>query len=246
VAGSSTLREVLGYVGAVKVAAATWPHLLCGSSILVTRDNQGAVSCINNLRRPVPDINEALRELFRVSSKLHCDVLARWVPREKLAVADALSREPDATDWGLSPDIHEKVCRRFGVLPSVDLFGSDTFHTTAEFVSKVYTPGCTAVDAFRLNWANMVQDRTAWVFPPNRAVSQALSLLYMHRINALVVMPILPASNEFIQLKQLQAQVSEPFVIPRAEDSLLPSVRFPAGTLNPAFLGLRVFRVTFP
>jgi hypothetical protein len=55
-AGSSTLREVLGHVGAVKVAAATHPDILLGSSVLVTGDNQGAVACIKqSLKSCAPD-----------------------------------------------------------------------------------------------------------------------------------------------------------------------------------------------
>lgn len=57
VEGSSTLREVLGYVGAISLAAKAYPSELAGSSILVTGDNQGAVSCIKNLRSPVAEIN---------------------------------------------------------------------------------------------------------------------------------------------------------------------------------------------
>jgi hypothetical protein len=88
---SSTLREVLGYMGAVQVAANFFPDLLRGSAILITGNNQGAVWCINNLRSPVQPINQALQRLFDITSALRCDVLAKWVPREQLQEADDLS-----------------------------------------------------------------------------------------------------------------------------------------------------------
>jgi hypothetical protein len=147
-AGSRTLQEVLGYVGTVSIAAEAKPESLAGSSILITGDIQGAVSCINNLRSPVKDINEALRGLFRVSSELNCNVLARWVPRERLTEADSLSRELDATNWEIDMDLFAKVCRRFDIRPLVDLFASDIHHTADIFVTKTYTPGCAGVDAF--------------------------------------------------------------------------------------------------
>lgn len=246
-AGSSTLREVLGYVGTVQLAAQIRPEQLAGVSILITRDNQGATSCINNLRSPVEEINEALRRLFDISAHLQCDIIGQRVPREMLEQADALSREPDATDWGLTPELFAQVCKRFGVVPIIDLFGSDTHHHASVFVSRVFVPGCTAVDAFRQDWAELVQGGTAWVFPPVRAVSRALSLIEQHAISALIVMPSGSAANERIQLSQLSgAVVSEPFTIPRTVHSLIASPRVPAETLNPALLGLAVYKVSWP
>jgi hypothetical protein len=84
----------------------------------------------------VSEINQALRELFWISSRLHCDVLARWVPRDSLAEADALLREADASDWKIDPVLYGKITRKFDTFPSVDLFASDTSHVAAEFVSK--------------------------------------------------------------------------------------------------------------
>jgi hypothetical protein len=196
----STLREVLGYVGVVKMAAQTWPDELMGSSIVIIGDNQGAVSCIINLRSPVADINQALQELFIISSRLHCDILARWVPRDKLAAADALSREADPSDWGVEPGLYAMICRKFDTTPMVDLFASDSHHTTEEFVSKFYTPGFSGVDAYRLDCGTLLRGQVAWVFHPNRGVSKALSLIDMHRVDALIVMPMAESSNERIQL----------------------------------------------
>jgi hypothetical protein len=45
------------------------------------------------------------------------------------------------------------------------------------------------VDAFRQDWAEVTDGRLAWVFPPSRAVSQALSLIEQYSVQALVVMP---------------------------------------------------------
>jgi hypothetical protein len=151
---------VLGYVGAVSLAVETYPSELAGSSILVIGDNQGAVSCINNLRSPVAEINQALRELFAISSRLRCNVQAQWVSQEELAAAGALSREADASDWGLDRGLYGRICRKFNTVPSVDLFASDTHHMTDEFFSKSCTPGCTDVDAYRVNWAKLMQGVT--------------------------------------------------------------------------------------
>lgn len=233
-------------MGAVELAAQAASEQLRGASLLITGDNQGAVSCVNNLRSPVHAINEAIRKLFSISAMMQCDILAKWVPRDSIKEADALSREPDASDWGLAPEIYEQACQRFGVTPGVDLFASDSHHQAPIFVSRVFTIGCKGVDAFRLNWGEIVGEQTAWIFPPLRAVSQALSLLEQYKIPALVVMPSSTASNEYIQLHRLTgASITGPFTIPRAVQSLHASSRVPAGTLNPALIGLAVFRISW-
>jgi hypothetical protein len=244
--GSSTLREVSGYVGTVELAANSFPDELRNATILITGDNQGAVSCVNNLRSPVLAINQELQRLFRISCSLRCDVLATWVPRDLLGAADALSREPDASDWGINPKLYDQLCKRFQARLDVDLFGSDSHHTAPVFVSRLYTPGCSAVDAFRSDWRELCHGRLAWISPPIRATSVVLSRLEIFKINAYVVLVASEASNEIIQLKQMvSAHVSAPFYIPRSDDSLIASMRVRRNALNPAFLGLAVYRVSW-
>jgi hypothetical protein len=162
-ASSSILREVLGYVGAVQTAAEVWPQLLTRASILITGDNQGAISCINKLRSPVPQINPALRKLFDISTRLHCDVLAQWVLREEIKEANALSREPDVSDWGLHPALFGQIGKRFDCQPSIDIFASDAHHVVGRFISKKFMPGCTETDAFCLDWGVLAMGGVAWV-----------------------------------------------------------------------------------
>jgi hypothetical protein len=78
-------------MGTVKLAANSFPDELRNATILIMGDNQGAVSCVNNLRSPVLAINQELQRLFRVSCFLQCDVLATWVPHNLLGAADRTS-----------------------------------------------------------------------------------------------------------------------------------------------------------
>lgn len=110
---------------------------------------------------------------------------------EGLAAADALSQEPDAFDWGIPPGLYANMCKRFGVQPAVDIFASDIHHQAPEFRSRIFVPRCSLNRCFlkRLGRLELLQGRTAWVFLPNRAVSQSLSLIERHRVNVLLVMP---------------------------------------------------------
>lgn len=79
------------------------------------------------------------------------------------------------------------------------------------------------------------------------AVEKTLSLLEAARINSLIVLPASSSSNDFIQLMQMKsAVVSKPFLIPKDDTSVIASLRVPAGVLNPAFLGLAVYKVSWP
>jgi hypothetical protein len=61
------------------------------------------VAALNKFSSRAPDVAASLREIFKLCSALDFDVVAQWRPREELAEEDALSRVPDASDWGLAP-----------------------------------------------------------------------------------------------------------------------------------------------
>jgi hypothetical protein len=242
---SSTAREIRGYAVALSVAAQQFPDQLRGTSILLEGDNQGAMSVLNHLRSPNRGINRSLQQVFQLCCEMNFDVLAKWIPRENLTEADELSRRPDPSDWGLAKPELEKVFHHFGLLPSIDMFASDSHHVSDAFVSRFYVPGCLAADALRQDWRKLAgQFGLAWVFPPIRYVSLALSLIRAYRQEALICLPVKSGSNELIQLYGLEAAyVSAPLLIPREQNSCIPSCRVPAASLNPAFMSLGVVHI---
>jgi hypothetical protein len=183
--------------------------------------------------------------VFQLCCEKDFDVIAKWIPREDLMEADEMSRRPDPSDWGISKTELEGVCDHFGVRPTVDLFASDAHHVTRAFVSQFYTPGCIAVDALHHDWDRLIEpDGIAWVFPPVRHVSIAISLKGKYRKDVLICLPIKAGTNELIQLFNMQAKsISEPLSIPREQANCIPSCRVPKASLNPAFLSLGIVRV---
>jgi hypothetical protein len=243
-AESSTAREIRGYAAALGVVARHFAGEVRGAVVLLEGDNQGAISALNHLRSPNQGINQTLRTVFNLCCDGDFDVVAKWVPRDNLTEADELSRRPDPSDWGLAETERDKAFRHFGVRPTVDLFASDIHHVTDRFVSQFHTPGCLAVDAFHQNWEDLIGPGIAWLFPPIRYVSRALSFLELARKEALICLPIKSGSNELIQLYHLNgASVSPPLEIPRESSSCIPSCRVPASSLNPSFLSLGIVRV---
>jgi hypothetical protein len=243
-AQSSTAREMRGYEAAIAAAAQKFPELVRGASVLLTGDNQGAISAFNNFRSPVPEIHESLQRIFNICSKNDFNVQARWTPRENLAEADELSKRPDASDWGIDRSIYESACEWFGVKPNLDLFASGAHHVSDRFVSQFFEPGCMAVHAYGLDWAQVVGGEVAWVFPPVKAAGLVISLMKRFKVNALLCIQVRQESNEAIQMSLIEgAHVSQPFMVPRASNSCHASGRVPQGTLNPAFLGLGIYRI---
>jgi hypothetical protein len=245
---SSTAREVRGYAAALAAAAQLFPRALRGAAIQIEGDNQGAISALNHLRSPVTEINEVLKGVFNICAEFNADVIGKWVPREQLTAADALSREPDAMDWGIAKEIFEQACAKLGCRPSIDMFASDVHHVVDKFVSQFFSPGCAAADALRLDWSEIIgMGESVWAFPPYQCVSTALSLIERYRVDALICMPIKGGLNELIQLAHLdQAKVSEPIRVPRQTSSCTPSSRVPSNSLNPAFLELGIIHISWP
>jgi hypothetical protein len=244
---SITEREIIGYVAGLAVAAQAYPQALAESSVLILGDNQGGISALNHMRSSVPLISSALKEALELSAAFEFDITARWVPREENQAADALSREPDASDWGIDPRLLSKIVNHFQIRIAVDLFASSAHHVCVDYVSQYYTPGCLAVHAFKQDWAGIqerVGDGVAWVSPPSKSASLALSLIGKFKTNALVCISAKEGSLEKIQLQKLEengAAVSSGYGIPKAASCCKPSLRVPPNVTNPAFLGLSVY-----
>jgi hypothetical protein len=122
-------------------------------------------------------ICSALKQALELSAAFRFDLTARWIPRGDNREADALSREPDPSDWGIKGTLLDRIISHFGVSIAADLFASDVNHVSGVFVSQFYTQGCAAVHALKLDWSKLLEAAgagVAWVFPPPRCAGQAL------------------------------------------------------------------------
>lgn len=205
------------------------------------------MAALNKFTSPAPDIASSLKEIFQLCSTLNFDIIAQWRPREELSTEDALSRVPDASDWGLASRVISDICRAFGT-PTVDLYASDIWHVAPVYITPRYMPGCAAVDAQALDWRDMVEDGgLAWMFPPVRAIPKALQLLKEFRINTILIVPEASTTNWWIDLLAMKAEakMEGPIALDRSTDICVPSRRVPVGTVNPALYKLRAFKVTW-
>jgi hypothetical protein len=137
------------------------------------------------------------------------------------------------------------ICSRFGVTIDIDLFASDVHHVTKRFISAFYVPGCIAVQSFAQDWSSLLSDpsATAWAFPPTKTISVALTSIEYQHINAIFILPTRLMTNDWIQVHNIQGRLSEPFQLPRQADLCCPSLRVPAGAINPILMGLTTFYI---
>ena len=85
----------------------------------------------------------------------------QWIPREDNAEADALSREIDLDDWGVSQDFFNEIDRIWGP-HTVDRFADNSNAKLSRFNSKFWCAGTSQVDAFSVSW----QMENNWLVPP--------------------------------------------------------------------------------
>jgi hypothetical protein len=146
----------------------------------------------------VGEINEILQKTFELCARFWADVIGKWISRDSVSEADALSRQSDTTDWGIAKEVFEQACEIFKYRPSLDVFASDCHHTAEKFVFEFFTPRCCAVDALRLDCAQLAMPgEVVWVFPPFQCVGIAISLIEEKKLDALICMPMKTDSTEY-------------------------------------------------
>lgn len=237
-----------GYLASLRAAAALAPAQLRGASLLILGDNQAAICCINNFRSSDPAITALLHQFFEACLNGGCDVQARWVPRDNIQEANALSRAPDATDWAVAPFLVRRILKEFNVSPAIDFFASGACHVTSQYVSRHYEPGCVAVQALRLDWTTILPPAgVAWAFPPTNLTGQTIARIIEFKVDTILILRSQKQSNEWQSVFCIPgARISSPFYIPKEAASCIASLRVPKGAVNPAFLGLAAIYIRWP
>lgn len=242
---SSTAREVVGFQRLLESASRLFPEQIKDSTIQLVGDNQAAVLAINQFRSRSQDVTKALKGIFALCTSFDFSVTVVWKPRELLEAEDLLSRQPDASDWGISGKLFRQICSEFKVTIEIDLFASHDWHVAPRFVSLFHTPGSEASQALLRDWRLLVPTRAfAWIFPPVRLITEVIQLIERYRTNCILIVPEQPASNWWIHLLALPlAKPIECFEVRRGTNSCRPSRRVPVQTANPGLFKLRALRV---
>jgi hypothetical protein len=95
---------------------------------------------------------EALIEILDAAAHVGAEVRFRWVRRDLISEADALSKFEDIMDFGLSSQAFQLVCDRLGTC-DIDAFAAPHNAVFPRFFSRHVTNTAEATDAFSVSWS---------------------------------------------------------------------------------------------
>ena len=164
-----------------------WGQDLKGEAVLFLMDNRTAVSYVlkqgGTRSRSSTNIAESI---FRLVESLGLCISAAYLPGERNALADMLSRQGQVlkTEWKLSLLTFQWCCRRspFGQ-PQVDLFANSMNHLLPRFFSPCIDTGAEAVDALSANWPQAV----LYAFPPPTILDRVVIKLHQEKPQRLIL-----------------------------------------------------------
>jgi hypothetical protein len=188
---SSTLRELLGYAHAVRVIADRHGEQLRGQLVEVVGDSQAAAAIFRRGGSQRVDNDSGELELFEAFLDVLCtasehrfDVTFRWVPREQLVEADALSKFVERHDFSLTAEAQALVGNELGPW-DVDRFAAAHNAKAARFNSRFATAGAEATDAFSQSWVEGV----SFVLHDFNQIDRVLDRVERDDAEAVIVVP---------------------------------------------------------
>ena len=163
------------------------PSSLDGQDVMVRTDNVSAKAAINKGGSAAcPVTNRTVRFLLQHSKEKNRMIRAEYLPGSQNVAADGLSRSdryyPD--ECCLAQDTFQRVCRRAGVVPVVDLFATKDTTQLPAYYSSLQDSASLGLDAFTGNWET---HSVAYAFPPERLIYRLL-YKWEHTGNGLLIL----------------------------------------------------------
>lgn len=184
--------------------------------VLLLMDNVTAVTYINKMggtRSPI--LSSLAFELWTWCLQRRTSLTARHIPGIQNIQADQESRTVvDHSDWKLKPEIFQCIQSLWGPL-EIDLFASRLSYQIPRYASWRPDPGAEAVDAFTLDWAQLV----GYAFPPFALVGRCLKQVILQKVQKLVIVAPVWETQPWYPLL-LQLCVDFPRLLPQPVDLL--------------------------
>ena len=214
---SSTVRETLNALVCIKSFCDAWGERARGICLLFLNDNKGCIAALSR-QSGSPAVYAVMQEAHMYAFHRGVQLEFKWAPRSdsEIVLADEYSRLVDPSAIFLSAHTFERVCARFDVVPTVDVFagGNAGEHQAAKFYSEFFCPGTGGVDGLAHSWAFAPpgQRPWAWVFPPLWHVADSLNKIWEQRVNAVLILPS-PLSHWTPLLLRLDGHITDKFVL---------------------------------
>ncbi|KAK6017829.1 hypothetical protein OSTOST_16640 [Ostertagia ostertagi] len=153
---SSTARELFGILHAIRA----FSSMISGERVQIQTDSQTAQTVFykGSTKR---DLQRLALQIWETAERLRIRMEVFWIPRELNREADMVSRIVDLDGWSILDSIYEKLCELWGPFEA-DMFANAENRKCETFVSRWFSEGCAAVDAFSDSAAKLWSQCRCW------------------------------------------------------------------------------------
>ncbi len=173
------------------MALSMWTQDLFKETVLVRTDNTCAQHYLKGMkggRRP--QINKLVTNLGKQLKRKEIHVTTTHIPGLVNTRADWMSRKgKDVADWTLHHHILQGIQKRLGFYPTLDGCATARNCRFNKFISRWDQPGAFLTDFFNLDQISLGIE-LLYINPPWSIIARILHHLRLHRLRALIVLPM--------------------------------------------------------
>ena len=174
--------------------------------VQVRSDNTCAVTYLNNMGGRIEHLNALANDIWSWCCQKNIWLSATHIPGVDNS-ADKFSREfQDNTEWMLNTMLFNEIIECFG-MPEIDLFASRLNKQLDRYVSWKPDPDAAFVDAFALNWSNML----IYAFPPFSLLGRLVQKVRVDAAEMVLVALLWVTQNWFTPI--LEMLIQDPLIL---------------------------------
>jgi hypothetical protein len=207
---------------AIEFALYSYCNDMADLHVRIMSDNTTAIAAINKQgSTKALECNTVARRIWHWALPRKIWLSAAHIPGVQNVEADDASRVfKDELEWTLSHTVFQDIVAHFGQ-PDIDLFASHLNCKVPIFCSFKPDPLAHTIDAFNLNWHNML----GYAFPPFCLLGRVLQKIVQDGAMVIVVAPYWPTKPWFTMFQRML--MSAPYKILVEPDTLFLPHRNP-------------------
>lgn len=176
-----------------------------GWDILVQSDNLTTVANINR-RSCATSLVPEMTILFDLLEEQKLRLRVTYIPGKENIIADALSRQTDASDYAIDTEVFMSLTEELGVSVGIDLFASPGNTKARRYYSWRPTEGALGSDALAQKWRD---EEDMYAFPPTVLIPKILNKLQAEGGRMLIITPAWAAATWMRQLEDMTVRRRE-------------------------------------
>ena len=201
---------------AIMFGLKTFCSELYDTHLKISTDNSTAVFTINNMGSCKScECNAIVKEIWLWAKDKNIWLTATHIPEVLNAEVDKESRANEVhIEWRLDRTIFLRILETFDFQPEMDLFASRINTQVQKFVSYRPDPEACFINAFSLNWENILW----YAFPPFSCIARVIQKIIFDGASGILIVPDWPYQPWYSLLKKIL--IKEPLIIPPSINQL--------------------------